>query len=69
MLIFSHSLNIIGLHFLRLLASVLILIVPRFWGVPSQIEHKVETLTATSLDFPDFWRAALFHGEMKKSQV
>ena len=30
MLIFSNSLSIIGLHFLRLLASVLILIVPIF---------------------------------------
>ena len=38
-------------------------------GIPPQIEHKVETLTPTSLDFPNFWHAALFYGEMKKCQV
>ena len=38
-------------------------------GISPQTEHKVETLTPTSLNFPDFWHAALFYGEMKKCQV
>lgn len=37
--------------------------------MPPQIERKIETLTPTSLDFPYYWHAALFYGEVKKYQV